>query len=69
MSKQEVITYDLDEDSGLLTIYCNLKKVVEWSCDDSEDVESLMEDFKSIFNLGFSLGSRTKAKRINELEK
>jgi hypothetical protein len=60
MASKKVITYELDQDSGLLTIYCNLIKVVEWSCDDTDSVEYLMDDFKKIFDLGVSFGSQVK---------
>lgn len=47
-----VITHDVDEDAGIVAIFCNLKLVVEWCYEDPDDVESYLSDFRKIFDLG-----------------
>lgn len=57
MNEEFVITRYIDEDQGLVSIYCNLKLVVEWSFENPDDIESCMEDFRSILDVGIAIGS------------
>lgn len=57
MSKEFVITHDVDEEQGLVSIYCNLKLVVEWCWEDPNDIESCLDDFRSILDLGIAIGN------------
>jgi len=56
LDKTPVITYDVDEDHGTVSIFYNLKLVVEWCYEDDDDIQSLLGDFTKIFNLGIVCG-------------
>jgi hypothetical protein len=52
----KILSYDIDEEEGLITFYANLVPLVTWVVEDEDSILNCIEDFKNILDLGYKIG-------------
>ena len=56
MSKEPEITYNYDDDAGMVVFFADGEEVCAWNCEDEEGLQYAVLDFETIYNLGKRAG-------------